>query len=375
VPGAGCAAAASWAHDARLPLTAVLPLGAGRRCAGAAAQTFIRTAAGVNGRITSIFDDLRLSQEVLGVAWRPMSRARSALDLPRCDTPAQRLGWLDALRGIAALCVVFEHLSFDTLKPVRHHVIPWFSPGLYGVMVFFLVSGYIVPASLERRGSVRGFWIGRVFRLYPMWLAAIAAAIVLNRFRLYAFPASATSHPATTALAHAFMLQDLLGVLNVINVLWTLSYEMAFYLLITLLFVAGAHHRSARIGVGFAVTAVAFGGILPKVALSHRLSDARTVALAASIAIIAGLAGVVSGRGRIRTAGAVLAGGTPWCSCCSTAAHRPGRDSRSSRPCSRAPRYTGPRAGRRRGQRRSRRRSRSAASASSAASGMCTSGE
>jgi peptidoglycan/LPS O-acetylase OafA/YrhL len=39
--------------------------------------------------------------------------------------------------------------------------------GLYGVFVFFMVSGYIVPASLERRGSVRGFWVSRVFRLYP----------------------------------------------------------------------------------------------------------------------------------------------------------------------------------------------------------------
>jgi peptidoglycan/LPS O-acetylase OafA/YrhL len=37
----------------------------------------------------------------------------------------------------------------------------------YGVFVFFLVSGYIVPASLERKGSVHGFWVSRVFRLYP----------------------------------------------------------------------------------------------------------------------------------------------------------------------------------------------------------------
>ena len=229
--------------------------------------------------------------------------------MPRYGVQA-RLGWLDALRGVAALSVVFEHLSFDTLKPVRHHVIGWFSPGLYGVMVFFLVSGYIVPASLERRGSVRGFWVARVFRLYPMWLAAAAGAIVLSRFRLYSVPANATSHPGTTVLAHAFMLQDLLGVFSIINVLWTLSYEMTFYLLITFLFVADAHRRSARVAVGFAATAFALGGVLPKVALSHRVSDARTVALAASILIIVGLAGAVSGRGRIRTIGAVLAGGT-----------------------------------------------------------------
>src|SRR6266487_929167 len=175
-----------------------------------------------------------------------MLRAGNAAELPRSGSQAVRLGWLDALRGIAVLSVVFEHLSHTTLKPVRDHVNPWFSPGLYGVMVFFLVSGYIVPASLERRGSVRGFWVARVFRLYPMWLAAAAGAIVLSRFRLYSVPANATSHPGTTVLAHAFMLQDLLGVFSIINVLWTLSYEMTFYLLITFLFVADAHRRSAR---------------------------------------------------------------------------------------------------------------------------------
>jgi hypothetical protein len=52
--------------------------------------------------------------------------------------------------------VVFDHLTYSVLQPVRDSVYHWFDPGQYGVFVFFLVSGYIVPASLERRGSVRG---------------------------------------------------------------------------------------------------------------------------------------------------------------------------------------------------------------------------
>ena len=84
-----------------------------------------------------------------------MSGAGTATDVPRSGYRADRLGWLDASRGIAALFVVSEHLSFDTLKPARHHVIPWFSPGLYGVMLFFLVSGYIVPPDRPRRDLAR----------------------------------------------------------------------------------------------------------------------------------------------------------------------------------------------------------------------------
>ncbi|MFD0536999.1 hypothetical protein ACFQY7_27985 [Actinomadura luteofluorescens] len=41
------------------------------------------------------------------------------------------------------------------------------------------------------------------------------------------------------------MLQDVLNVPNAMNVLWTLSYEMAFYLLVVALFVVGGHRRSA----------------------------------------------------------------------------------------------------------------------------------
>ena len=33
-----------------------------------------------------------------------------------------RLGWLDALRGIAALCVVFDHLTYSVLQPDMCHV-------------------------------------------------------------------------------------------------------------------------------------------------------------------------------------------------------------------------------------------------------------
>src|ERR1700680_1263338 len=87
-----------------------------------------------------------------------------------------RLAWLDALRGFAALCVVFDHGSTLMLEPVRDFLYRWLAPGQYGVFVFFLISGYIIPASLERRGSVRGFWTSRLFRLYPMYAVALVIA-------------------------------------------------------------------------------------------------------------------------------------------------------------------------------------------------------
>src|SRR3954465_8681907 len=86
----------------------------------------------------------------------------------------RRLAWLDALRGIAAVVVVFKHALRPLLPEMESAVKAAFEPGWYGVMVFFLVSGYIVPASLERRGSIQAFWISRFFRLYPLFGVCVA---------------------------------------------------------------------------------------------------------------------------------------------------------------------------------------------------------
>ena len=72
-----------------------------------------------------------------------------------------RLAWLDVLRGLAALAVVFNHFGYFLPPGVKGPVYQWVNPGDYGVFVFFLISGYIVPASLERKGSVRTFWVSR----------------------------------------------------------------------------------------------------------------------------------------------------------------------------------------------------------------------
>ncbi|WP_158079504.1 acyltransferase family protein, partial [Actinomadura sp. CNU-125] len=162
-----------------------------------------------------------------------------------------RLGWLDALRGLAALAVVLHHAGYVFFPNVHLWLKDRFDFGTFGVLVFFLVSGYIVPASLERRGSVRGFWIGRFCRIYP--LLAVAGLLAVTPFLLGVRGLRAGLEqydPVTAVVAHVTMLQDVLGVPNAINVLWTLSYEMVFYLLIVALFVTGAHRRSAQVAPG-----------------------------------------------------------------------------------------------------------------------------
>ncbi|HWO65961.1 MAG TPA: acyltransferase [Umezawaea sp.] len=198
------------------------------------------------------------------------------------------MGWLDALRGIAALVVVLDHSSYSYLPGFRRELVQEFSTSRYGIMVFFLVSGYIVPASLERRGNVRTFWIGRVFRIYPLWAAVVTALLAAG---LLGFAeVRGGRNAATTALAHLTLLQELLGTPNLLIVLWTLSYEMAFYLLVVALFTVRLHQRSAAVSVTLAVVAAvsaAAGLVLPASALSGAIGTGPLVALASITAVVA----------------------------------------------------------------------------------------
>lgn len=228
---------------------------------------------------------------------------------PSTITSGRRLAWLDALRGIAALGVVFDHLGYHVLQHVRHLVYLWFDPGTCGVFIFFLISGYIVPASLEHKGSVRRFWVSRIFRLYPLYLLAMGSVAGLHLAGLGTLNGAART-PETSALGSVLMLSNVLGVPNAISQIWTLSYEMVFYLVLTALFVAGAHRRSGRFALGLAVAALALGGLLPETALSGGLLSTKLVAVLADLLIIGGVALAVTRHKLPKTAGAVLAGGT-----------------------------------------------------------------
>jgi peptidoglycan/LPS O-acetylase OafA/YrhL len=224
--------------------------------------------------------------------------------------PENRLLWLDALRGLAVIGVVIDHGTGLVFPELHNKVLtPWFDIGTCGVFVFFLVSGYIVPASLERHGSVRRFWTGRMFRLYPVWALAMAVRLLFGFTGIMVVDPNMTSDPVAWSASHVTMLQDLLGVKNTLGVLWTLSYEMAFYLVLTGLFIVGAHRRSAATAVTLAAAAVVLGGILPQEALSSGGSATRWVAVTAAGTLVVGVLCAMGQARAARLAGAVLLAG------------------------------------------------------------------
>ncbi|MEU6232630.1 acyltransferase, partial [Kitasatospora sp. NPDC047058] len=223
---------------------------------------------------------------------------------------AARLGWLDALRGIAALSVAAYHLALPFLwVPHGSRVPHYLDPGIFGVMLFFLVSGYIIPASLERRGDVRAFWAGRFFRILPVVVVAVTGSLLVLPRNFSAVQGWAFDHPLLTLAGNGMMLQDMMGITNVIGVMWTLTYEMLFYYFVTALFVMNWHRRSAPVALAFAAFALLLGSWLGLGTISTDLASTRHLVAAGGVVVVMAMVCIFSGRADLARWGGLMLGG------------------------------------------------------------------
>lgn len=166
----------------------------------------------------------------------------------------KRLAYLDALRGIAALLVVFTHLYL----PVVGHV--WvfdylIDPGKLGVLWFFMISGVVIPYSLKPGpDGAQRFLVSRFMRLYPAyWVSLLLFVVVLT---LTGAPLPSLAQIA----ANVTMVQAALGFDDVIGLYWTLFIELVFYGLCLALFISGKLYDQtfrARCSLAFLLMALA----------------------------------------------------------------------------------------------------------------------
>ena len=193
---------------------------------------------------------------------------------PATERGEARLGFLDAARGIAAATVVVQHAGeliwYDF--GVKTHTV--FNPGRFGVVVFFLVSGFIIPASFERlrgdrAGAVKQFWVGRFFRLYPLYWFSLAAIVLLSAFEHDAITDEFRSHLVVNTVGNATMLQELVGIPHAIGLYYTLTLEMLFYVTCSALFVLGLLRSSVR-NAWVVIAVASVGGCVVPLVLDHR---------------------------------------------------------------------------------------------------------
>ena len=88
----------------------------------------------------------------------------------------KRLDFLDVARGSAALLVLLEHGFPQCFPQYLEFSLANIVLGQAGILVFFMISGFVIPKSLESGQSNTTFWQRRFFRLFPVYWFSIALA-------------------------------------------------------------------------------------------------------------------------------------------------------------------------------------------------------
>jgi peptidoglycan/LPS O-acetylase OafA/YrhL len=217
--------------------------------------------------------------------------------MPRKVKIVARLEFANALRGLAALSVVIGHYNgfffgsaaligtmTNSPAPLREaspmldawhaffEAIP-LSGGEFGVALFFLISGFVIPMSLEKY-DWRGFLVGRVMRIYPTYFAGFTVTLVALWVAgsLYGRP---FPFDAGAVLIHYVPgLRDVTWSPHIDYVIWTLEIEVRFYAVCALasIWLRRGDFRVFAIPLVLAGCAIAIQMLLPGWYGSHALA-------------------------------------------------------------------------------------------------------
>lgn len=155
-----------------------------------------------------------------------------------------RIAFLDYLRVFAFLSVLIGHEFYSdlvsaaannklhaTLRLLLEFLMPFVFGGGAGVIVFFLVSGYIISQvlSLEQTTS---FLIRRIFRIYPLYIAAVLIQIIIEK--------SWGTLSLDIFISQLLLIGDFFDTpYSLVGVEWTLRIEIIFYLFMAMLKAGG----------------------------------------------------------------------------------------------------------------------------------------
>ena len=173
---------------------------------------------------------------------------------------------IDGLRGLAVLAVVINHLNHS-----------WLEGGFLGVDIFFVISGYVITASINGRlnqpiGHFLGeFYRRRVQRLAPALIACVAITGLLTCV-FVTDPSSSliTGATALFGVSNIYLLQEstnyfgLDASLNTFTQTWSLGIEEQFYLIFPAVawWLMGRDHNKAGHGIRPIFMAVLMGLIV-----------------------------------------------------------------------------------------------------------------
>lgn len=156
---------------------------------------------------------------------------------------------LNILRGVGALFVIFYHFfiffftqqtfsasllciePIELAEPFYLSVINSFpiNLGHFGVSFFFLISGFLIPSSLEKWSSLKEFLTHKFFRLWPSYVFCflIGLLFVFGFFLLFE---QSLPYSFSHVLSYILWMRDIFHYPYIDGSVWTLEIQIKFYI-------------------------------------------------------------------------------------------------------------------------------------------------
>jgi peptidoglycan/LPS O-acetylase OafA/YrhL len=136
---------------------------------------------------------------------------------------AGRISTLDSLRGLAiGLVIVGHYFPFNLVHGTAALILSPFVLG--GVILFFMLSGFLIDKNLTRNRDFIKYGMRRILRILPAYYVALAAIFLFEGFvtheRVYTLREVALN---------AALLSDVIPAMLMSGVFWTLLIEIKFY--------------------------------------------------------------------------------------------------------------------------------------------------
>ena len=180
------------------------------------------------------------------------------------DKPkSSRVVFLDWLRIFAFISVFVGHKftpiilgiandpnTHSSLKWIIGFLHPLFQGGGAGVVIFFLVSGYIITQVLAKEKTIE-FLVKRFFRIYPLYIIAVAVEATLNH------QLNGTPIAPTTLIKQMSLMGDFFETPHTLKgVEWTLRIEVLFYVVMAIIKQAGLLDGKLSVALPYVITGI-----------------------------------------------------------------------------------------------------------------------
>lgn len=134
-----------------------------------------------------------------------------------------RLTWIESLRGIAAILVFISHLRFISGSPGG------FIIGRIGVVLFFLMMGYLAIDSRQRK-TKKQYIFNRFCRMYPVYWVLLLLTVVLGLVLDTDY-----SFSIKDFILNMTVFQEFLGSECIIGASWMMPIQVCFFVVITII--------------------------------------------------------------------------------------------------------------------------------------------